>query len=325
MVSAAGLGSLPGIDMDAALRLVFDEPGDLPTLPELPARGPAASLVGRGAALLEGLSAEYSASEWRLADHPGTDLRRARAMLRDDLDRAEENASGYAGALKVTVPGPWTLSASLFRPLGGRVLGDRAARTDVAQSLAEGVAGHLFEVSRRFPDASLVLQVDEPSLPAVLAGRVPTEGGYFRHRAVSAEEVAGNLAWLSLQVGRSVLHSCAPGVPIGLITGAGRDGAGFTGVSIDATLGFDPDEVSAAVEAGRELYWGVAGATERPSADSYARRALDGLRDLELGPRLADLLWLTPTCGLAGAPPGQVRPIFAALRRAAVLVDERLR
>ena len=42
--------------------------------------------------------------------------------------------------------------------------------------------------------ATLLLQIDEPSLPAVLSGAVPTEGGYFRHRAVEASEAAERLA-----------------------------------------------------------------------------------------------------------------------------------
>ena len=102
MVRVTGLGSLPGTDMASALRLVFEEPGDLPTLPELPGRGPEASLIGRGAALLVDLPVEYVVGEWRLTDHLGVEGRRARATLRDDLDMAEELAWEYSGPLKVT-------------------------------------------------------------------------------------------------------------------------------------------------------------------------------------------------------------------------------
>lgn len=325
MVRVTGLGSLPGTDMASALRLVFEEPGDLPTLPELPGRGPEASLIGRGAALLVDLPVEYVVGEWRLTDHLGVEGRRARATLRDDLDMAEELAWEYSGPLKVTVAGPWTLAANLMRPLGGRVLGDISARTDLAQSLAEGVSQFLAGVARRFSHATLVLQVDEPSLPSVLEGRVPTEGGFFRHRAVTEQEVAVNLRLLSSLAERSVLHSCAPAPPIGLVASDPPDGARFTGISLDATLGFDPDAVSAVVEGGRDLFWGIASPNREPSVDRYVRDALSGLRPLELGGALADRLWLTPTCGLAGAPKRIVRPLFAALERAGSLVDEQLR
>nr|NLI50657.1 methionine synthase [Propionibacterium sp.] len=50
MTGATGLGSLPGTDAAAAARLALEHagPGWLPWLPELPARGPWAGLVGRG-------------------------------------------------------------------------------------------------------------------------------------------------------------------------------------------------------------------------------------------------------------------------------------
>ncbi len=157
----------------------------MPWLPEFPARGPWAGMVGRALGLLDGLGAELSAGEWRLAAVPGLDQRRAKAALRDDLDVLEENAQGLAGPLKVAVTGPWTLASAVLRPLGGRVLGDRGARRDLAQSLASGVRGLVADVERRLPGVEVLLQVDEPSLPAVLAGGVPTEGGYFRHRGPS--------------------------------------------------------------------------------------------------------------------------------------------
>lgn len=329
MTRVTALGSLPGTDVGGGVRLALEATPDLPWLPEFPARGPWAAIPGRGTALLEGLGAELVAREWRLAAVPGLDQRRARATLRDDLDVLEENAAGLSGAFKVAVPGPWTMAASLFRPLGGRVLGDRGARADVAESLAEGVRGFVGEVARRLPGVEVVLQVDEPSLPAVLAGSVPTEGGFFRHRAVGEQEVAERLAEFAGLVPRTVVHSCAPRVPVGLLTRGGPDGAGFGAVSLDATLlqGGDRDALAAAVEAGREVYLGVLAASslEPRAVDLAARRAIDLLRPLELGDVLADRLWLTPTCGLAGAPVPDVPRILEALRRAAEHVDDAIR
>lgn len=327
MVGVTGLGSLPGTDVGAGVRLALEAAPGLPWWPEFPDRGPWAGIIGRGAALLAGLAAGLSAGEWRLSAHAGVDLRRARAALRDDLDVLEENAHGWSGPLKLQVAGPWTLSAALFRPLGGRVLGDRGARADVAQSLAQGTSDLVADLAGRFPEAELVLQVDEPSLPAVLAGGVPTEGGFFRHRSVGAPEAAAHLELLSGLAPRSVVHCCAPGVPIGLLTTGGPDGAGFGAVSLDATLlrPTDLDAVAAAVEAGAGLYLGVLSAHEEPSVDLAVRRTLDALRPLELGDVLADRLWLTPACGLSSAPVPRVPRIFDALRRAAVLADERLR
>lgn len=330
MTGVTGLGSLPGRDAGAAVRLAFEHagPGWLPWLPELPARGPWAGLVGRGTALLEGLAAEWTAGEWRLSATAGVDARRARATLRDDLEILEENAQGWAGPVKVAVAGPWTLASALLRPLGGRILGDRGARRDVAQSLAAGTAGLLADVRRRLPEAEVRLQVDEPSLPAVLAGRVPTEGGYFRHRAVEEQEVAEALAALTAGGASGLVHCCAADVPVDLLTAPAPRGAGFGGVSLDATLltraGWEA--VAAAVDAGTELFLGVVDPLAPDDGpDPIAARTLRWLRPLELGPRLADRLWLTHTCGLAGADPGRLRRGFDALRRAAAHVDEALR
>ena len=78
--------------------------------------------------------------------------------------------------------GPWTLAATLEKTRGDKVLSDHGARRDLTDSLAEGVRLHVAEVSRRIPGAQFVLQLDEPGLPAVLAGDVPTVSGFGRLR-----------------------------------------------------------------------------------------------------------------------------------------------
>ena len=51
---------------------MFGELADLPHLPELPARGFGAEMVGRSAALLVDLPVEITSSGWRLTAHPGS-------------------------------------------------------------------------------------------------------------------------------------------------------------------------------------------------------------------------------------------------------------
>ncbi len=98
--TATGIGSWPGTDVRAAIRATFDdlgEPPQLPYLPELPARGPGADMIGRTAALLVDLPVDLQPSGWRLVDHPGRDLKRARSFLSEDLDTLAEVADGYTG------------------------------------------------------------------------------------------------------------------------------------------------------------------------------------------------------------------------------------
>lgn len=316
------LGSLPGTDLGAGVRLGLGSTS-LPWVPEFPARGPWAGMVGRALGLVEGLAAELLAGEWRLTSVPGRDQRRARAALRDDLDVLEENAHGLTGPLKVSVCGPWTLAAAVVRPLGGRVLGDRGARRDLAQSLSAGVTAWVEEIERRLPRATVVLQVDEPSLPAVLGGDVPTEGGYFRHRPVDRAEAVETLRWL----GGHALHCCASGLDVDLALGP--DGAGFGAVSLDQDLitRAQWDVLGSALDAGRDLWLGCASTArggQAPSADALTRRVLSALRPLDLGPVLAERVVLTPACGLAGWAPGEVSALLRALATTAERVTDEL-
>lgn len=335
MVVFTGLGSLPGTDFGAAVRMTFDKVPDLPYLPELPDRGPWAGMLGRGLGLPSGLPAELSAGEWRLSGAPGVDQRRARATWRDDLDRLEESAPGYSGRFKVAVTGPWTLAAATGVPHVGRVLADVGARRDLAQSVAEAVGELLVDLARRFPGIELVLQVDEPSLPAVAAGAVPTPGGFFRHRAIDLPELCRGLRWLTTEPARrgltveTVLHSCAAwpgGWPLASLVGSDPTGAGFGAVSLDldqlATKDFD--QLAGALDAGAGLYLGCLPTTGAPrplGVDAVRRRALTVVERVDA---TADALVLTPACGLAGWSPAEVSRGFEVLGKAAEQVSAEL-
>ncbi|HKE51077.1 MAG TPA: methionine synthase, partial [Actinomycetes bacterium] len=110
---ATGVGSLPGTDPGEATRLVFGELPGFPHLPELPARGPGADMIGRTAALLVDLAVELTSTGWAFTGRPGRDVRRARSLLSADLDALEEVAAGYRGPMKIQIAGPWTLAAAI--------------------------------------------------------------------------------------------------------------------------------------------------------------------------------------------------------------------
>src|SRR5512146_1322611 len=172
---------MPGTAPAEALAAVFSELPAFPYLPELPGRGPGADLVGRTAALLVDMPVETTTGGWRLASRPGRDASRAASMLARDLDELEEAAQGWDGPLKVQACGPWTMAAAVeLTRRRDPALADPGAVADLTGSLAEGVAAHVAEVRKRVPGATLVLQLDEPSLPAVLAGAVPSASGLNR-------------------------------------------------------------------------------------------------------------------------------------------------
>jgi methionine synthase II (cobalamin-independent) len=321
--AVTGIGSLPGTDASEAARLVFGELPELPHLAELPQRGPGADMIGRSAALLVDLPVEIQPSGWRLTAHPGRDLRRARDYLAWDLDALEAAGAGHAGALKLQAAGPWTLAASLELPNGHRVVSDPGAARDLAASLAEGVEAHLAEVAKRLPEAQPVLQLDEPALPAVLAGQVPTPSGYGTVRAVAAgvAEQALRDVLATAADGARVVHCCADDVPVELLRGAGANA-----VSLDATR-LDADRYDAlgeAVDAGVSLWLGVLPSTDAPVSFETARTRLRTLWSaLGFPPaQLADGVVATPACGLAGASPEHARAVLRVLRDLAKWLPE---
>ena len=79
--SFTGVGSFPGEDPAEALRVVLGLAPELPHLPELPARGPGADMIGRTAGLLVDLAVGLQPSGWRFADRPGRDTSRTRGYL----------------------------------------------------------------------------------------------------------------------------------------------------------------------------------------------------------------------------------------------------
>jgi methionine synthase II (cobalamin-independent) len=324
---ATAIGSLPGEDIDAAVALVFEALPDLPHLPELPARGPGADMIGRTAAGLADLHVDLQPAGWRLVPRPGLEERRATGLLERDLDALTPVAPGYAGAFKVQLAGPWTLAAALELPRGGKTVGDPGAVRDIVDALAETVRNHLGDVARRLPGARLVLQLDEPSLPAVLAGAVPTDSGMGRLRAVDAAAAEASLRRVVEAAGGPVVvHCCGAGVPFGLLHDAGAAAVSF---DLGATAGagrLDLDDLGERIERGLGLWLGVVPALG-PGVPPTVRDVLAPVRDLwnRFGfgaDRLGDTVVLTPTCGLAGASDGWARTALRLVAQSARTLAE---
>ena len=302
MSTGSGIGSWPGTDVRQGLSAVRDLLGEagLPYLPELPARGPGADMIGRAAGMLADLAVDLQPMGWRFVDRRGHDSHRTSGLLREDLDELAEAFDGYEGDLKVQIAGPWTLASSIWLHRGERSVVDAGATRDVIASLAEGLRVHLDEVAQLVPKANLVVQIDEPALPSVLAGRLPTASGFGRIRAIDPTRAAEGLREVvAAAAGRpTVVHCCAPDVPLVLL----RD-TGVTAVSLDISL-LTPggwESLAATVEAGVDVWAGVV-----PTDDECAQVAdvigplVDAWRRVGLPVSDLSRVTLTPACGLAG-------------------------
>ncbi|TNM42778.1 methionine synthase [Nocardioides albidus] len=326
-----GVGSFPGDsqrDYEEALAVVLgelapDEHG-LAFVPEVPGRGAGAAMTGRTLGMVTELDADLQPDGWRLtgtSGAPALDQRRARSLLGQDLDTLEDRAAGHAGPFKVQVTGPWTLAASVERPRGDKLLADHGARRELAQALAVAVADHLADLRRRLPAATeLILQLDEPALPTVLAGGVPTASGFGKHRTIHPPEASEALGWVldaaSAAGATPWVHCCAPDVPIGLLRGAGARGVM---VDLDLLDADGHDAAGEALEAGDTVGLGVVPTTgPLPGDRVLVERVLRWLDMLGLDPeRVGGSLVISPSCGLAGTTPAGARHALELARAVA--------
>lgn len=318
---ATGVGSMPGEDFRESLQVMLGEVGDLAFVPELPARSASAGMIGRSLAVLDGLDVDLQPAGWRLTTGESRDHRRARSLLAQDLDAVEELLPASTPTFKQQVVGPWTLAATVEQPRGDRLLADHGARRELAESLAEGLATHIADLRRRVPKADLIIQIDEPALPAVLAGSIPTASGYGRHRTVDVPEASRLLDLMANAITAAgatpVVHCCAADVPVDLLAGAG-----FAAISFDLALASAGDTWASAFESGVDLWPGAVPTTGSLPDSTDVRRRVDrwfnalGFDDAAYGERTV----VTPACGLAGVSPGEARGALTLAQQVASTV-----
>lgn len=326
-----GLGSLPGTDMRGSLAAMAEVFDGLVPLPELPARGIGADMIGRTAGLLVDLPTDCGPGGWRLADSTDRAARTARSLLRSDLDDLEETLAGESAAVKISVVGPLTMAACLHLRHGEAVLADTSATRDVTASLAEGISRLLGELRRRMPGVTWTVQIDEPAAPAVLSGAVPTQSGLHHHDPMlkgMARELWRTVLAACEGAGTAV-HCCASPIPWQVLWQAGFQTVmcpvvGRGGLDEDP-LGLDG--MSAWLESGRRVGLGVVDSQrtdEVVGPDRIVDRVLGLTRRLRIDPALVRAGLLTPACGLAGWSQQATSRQCQALARAVGLVEEQL-
>ncbi|RJO75022.1 methionine synthase [Nocardia panacis] len=312
---ATGVGSWPGADAREAAATLIGELGDLPHLAELPGRGAGSDLLGRASALLVDLRFDTTTRGYRLAARPGAVSRRAHDLLRTDLDALEEawETAGLAGhPVKIQAAGPLTLAAEVELPGGHRVLTDSGAVRDLSESLAEGLARHAAEVRRRL-GAQVVVQLDEPSLSAVLAGSLRGVSALNTVRAVPEPEALAVLdTVIRAQSDPVLVHTCAAPPALRFLRGSAAAAVGFDIAAIGTG---DLDGVGETLDAGKLLVLGLVPTTPPATPPTWRTIAEPGVRLVDrLGfPRgtLAESIMVSPACGLGAAPLSWARKALA--------------
>ena len=300
--------------------------GELHTLPhlvELPGRGVGADMIGRAGALLVDIGIDTVPRGYRIAAGRSAVVRRAASLLDEDIDALEEawEKAGLRGGtrtVKVQAPGPITLAAALELPGGHRAITDVGAVRDLAGSLAEGVAAHRAQLERRL-GTSVVVQFDEPSLPAALEGRLTGVTSVTPVHPVDESVAIGLLDDCVAVVGAEVaLHSCASGLPWKTLQ---RSTIRAVSVDVSTLTAADLDGVGDFVDSGRTVLLGVVpttAPTARPSAEEFAKAAVDLTDRLGFARSvLRERIGITPACGLTGATRQWARTAIELAQKAA--------
>lgn len=308
--------------------MVVGELHSLPHLVELPGRGVGADMIGRAGALLVDIAIDTTPRGYRIAARPGAVSRRARSFLDEDIDALEEawERAGLRGGdrtVKVQAPGPVTLAAQLELVGGHRVITDPGALRDVSSSLAEGVALHRAEVARRL-GSPVVVQFDEPSLAAALAGRLTGVTALTPVHPVDERVTVDLLDECVAAVGGEVaVHCCAADVPWESLCRSMIHAVGIDSSALDQT---SLDGLGEFVDSGRTVMLGIVPSTspERtPSAEQLAEAAAKITDRLGFPRRfLAERIGVTPACGLAGATPEWARAAIELAQKSADAIAE---
>jgi hypothetical protein len=324
---ATGIGSMPAdVGFAEGTRIVVGHYDQLPHVVEIPSLGPGADMVGRFGALLSEISGDLSwettTTGWRRTAAQGRHMRRALSWWGESLDAFEEQIhAAQASMVKTQVCGPWTFAASVDALSGDRVLRDAGMVRDIGVASTEAVVAHALDVRQR-TGAQVVVQIDEPSLPAVLAGGIPTGSGLGRIRPVdpvAARTALGQIVTALKAVDAIVaVHCCAADVPLTLLREAGVDV-----LSIDLSLHDrrSDDVLGEHIDSGLQVWLGLPGGSgQNGPADELVDRGIAAVEALRHRLGFDEDQWargvsVTPSCGLSGVDLPEARRIMSATRR----------
>lgn len=329
-VITTAMGSMPGTDFDYAIHASLDC-FDLAFWPELVQAGRYTSMIARAACLME-IPCCDAIDGWRLSSHRDAMIRRARQQWADEIEITAQAAEHFEGRIKIAFAGPWTLAAQILlpHPTMNHVLADLRACRDLAQALGEGIASHCARIASAIPQP-LIIQIDEPCLPAVLGGNLSRFSTLERYPIPERNQIIANLASVIEPVHavkgveQIVVHSCAGLVSTSILADAGAD---TVAADLDTLSTSDRDVLGEWISADNDVYLGVmATHTRQPvSIDDVVSRALAWIEPMQIDPTIVERhVVITPACGMGTWSTDQAWKACRTLREAADLISENLR
>jgi methionine synthase II (cobalamin-independent) len=178
---------------------------------------------------------------------------------------------------------------------------------------------------RRLPNAErIIVQIDEPSLRAVLDARVPTASGYRTYRGIDVAEARAGLAGvidaLHAVGAAAVVHCCADRPPLDVLLAAAPDGLSLDAASMTSDT---YDTMAEAIDGGTVLLLGAVPTSGDQGSVTVAAQVLRRWwSDLGFAPDELSAVAITPACGLAGVTPSAARAVLARCRDLATAVLE---
>lgn len=205
MTRSFGLGPMPGTSVAEAADIIVSETS-LPHLPLLPAHGLGYDPVAVTAAMVPHVSITRGPRGWVLADRPSA------PRLDGDLDACEA-VWGELPAVKMQALGPFSLAASVELASGHRAITDRGALRDLTEALIDGLSDFSRGLARRF-GGDVVVQLDEPLLPAIVAGQLRGTSDLDSIRAIHPEDLRDGLSSVVSGLDHEVLLNQAGYAPL---------------------------------------------------------------------------------------------------------------
>lgn len=325
-VKATARGAFPGHNYVDALMRVRGELGSphLSFLPELPKRGYHATVLARTICALEGLSADGTASGWRIRTGRGLEHEQAYSLFASDInvlaDCVGAEKSYRPEPYKLQLLGPVSLAASVYASNGELLISDAGARRDLLQSLIEGIKPWISNLAEATGNAPLILQFEEPLVDAAMKGAIATSSGYKTYRHVPLHEVEGIFSALHEELAAECSELIFD-MPSHLNKELYRYGAGVS-FSLENSSTATWEELAFLIERGKQVWLGVQNPSFFVSAGERARWFVKNWRTVGLPFSALTQVTLHDTPGLENLNPDTATRVLQQLTDIATAVAE---